>query len=119
MKKQLLIIITRGHEDEGMHATLGFVLGLNALTFGHDVTIFLTGEGVIWGYKGEADQINTRFFPPLVQIIHNFISKEGRVIICSSCSRACPTGVEFVEGSISGGLASVVPVIMSGQVLTF
>ena len=119
MKKKLLIIITRGFEDNGLHATLGFVLAMNTLTFGNDVTVFLTGEGVIWGYVGESDKVQQKYFPPLKQMMEDFTAKEGKLLVCSSCSRSCPIGMEMLPGAEIGGLASIVPNVMGGQTLVF
>ena len=84
--EKLFIILSTGKEDQGLKATLAFTLAVSALAYGHPVTVFLTGEGVVWSDTDESKKANIPNFPLLSSLINDFLDQKGELLLCSTCS---------------------------------
>ncbi len=84
-----VVILTHGKQDNGKAASLAFSCGLSGLTLGMPATIFLTGDGVFWGYNGSAEGITAKGFPNLKALIQQYVDLGGRILLCSACHKAC------------------------------
>lgn len=122
----VLIMITVGKADNGRSATMAFSAGMSALAMGHPATVFLTSDGSVWGFQGSADDIRVQGFPPLVELIDQYMEAGGKMIICSVCHKTCSTGnpesnptIDLVDGVTIGGFATVIGTCMGGMSFTF
>ncbi len=86
------IILTVGKSDNGKNATLAFSMGLSAAAMDQDTTIFLTGEGAVWGFERSAIGIVVQGFSPLEELIEEYLASGGRLLLCSICHKTCGTG---------------------------
>ncbi len=124
--QNVVVILTVGKSDNGKHATLAFSCGLAAIAMGHQAAIFLTGDGSVWGYKGSADGIRSQGFPPLDELIADYLGEGGRVIQCSVCHRTCSVGspdsaqsAEQFPQVETGGFTAVIDLALNGTSITF
>lgn len=122
----VLVMLTVGKSDNGKAATMAFSCGLSALAMGHPATVFLTSDGAIWGYKGSANEIRVQGFPPLADLIEQYSSAGGDMVICSVCHKTCSTGspdinptVEMLDTAQIGGFATIIERGMGGMSVTF
>lgn len=122
----VLIMLTVGKADNGKSATMAFSCGLSAIAMGHPATIFLTSDGSVWGYSGSAEGIRVQGFPPLSELITQYIGADGDLIICSVCHKTCSTGspdanptIEMIDGVQVGGFATIIERGMGGMSFTF
>lgn len=122
----VLVMLTVGKSDNGKAATMAFSCGMSALAMGHPATIFLTSDGSVWGYKGSADGIRVQGFPPLSDLIDQYVDAGGDLVICSVCHKTCSTGspdanptVEMLASVQIGGFATIIDRGMGGMSVTF
>ena len=121
-----VVILTKGKSDNGKNATLAFSCALSALAMGHVAAVFLTSDGAVWGYRGSAHGITVQGFPPLSQLIEQYLEDGGRLILCSVCHRTCSSGspeelptVEKLPQTEIGGFATILELAMGGIAVTF
>ena len=121
----VVIMLTSGKSDNGKNATLAFSCGLSALAMGQPTSLFLTSDGAVWGYEGSASGIAVQGFPPLEELIHEFIAADGRLLLCSVCHKTCGLGGSDVEQSDKrgraeiAGFATVVELAQRGTCISF
>ncbi|MCA9058659.1 MAG: DsrE family protein [Planctomycetaceae bacterium] len=89
---QVIIILTEGKSDNGRHAVLAFSCGLSALAMGQQAAVYLTSDGAVWGYTGSSEGITVPGFPPLQQLMDDYLATGGRLLLCSVCERTCGAG---------------------------
>ena len=71
-KKKLVVLITRGLDDE--RSSVAWSVANGAVNTGLDVTLFLTSSAVDWVRKGAADQAHLNpFDPPMQDMIQKMI----------------------------------------------
>jgi predicted peroxiredoxin len=63
------------------------VLANSALAAGGDVLLWLTVEGANLGRKGAADELISKSFPPVAQLLDTFIENGGRIGVCPPCGK--------------------------------
>ncbi len=124
--KNVVIIVTVGKADNGKNATMAFSCAMAAQALGHRVAVFLTSDGAVWGYRGSAHGIVVQGFPPLAELIKEFLDESGRLILCSVCHRTCGSGgpeeaasVEKLPQTEIGGFATIIDLATDGMAITF
>lgn len=124
--KNVVLILTKGKSDNGKNATLAFSCAISALAMGNEAAVFLTSDGAVWGYSGSADGITVQGFPPLPELIDQYLEQGGRLILCSVCHRTCSSGSPDIPPSVQklpqteiGGFATILELAMDGTVITF
>jgi len=88
---KMLIMLTTGPEDGGKRATLAFSAACCAAAMGTRTSVFLVGEGAVWGYVGRASGVQQPGFPPLEELVTDFVDAGGEGLICSACDQVCVT----------------------------
>ncbi len=124
--QNVVVILKVGKSDNGKNATLAFSCALSALAMGQKPAVFLTSDGAVWGYKGSATGIVVQGFPPLAELIKQYLDDGGRLILCSVCHRTCSTGspndpatTEKLPETEIGGFATILELAMDGFSVTF
>ena len=85
-KKKLVVVITRGLDDE--RASVAWSISNGAINAGLDLTVFLASSGVDWVRKGTADQAHLNpLDPPMIDMIRNVMDKGGAVCVCPPCAK--------------------------------
>ncbi len=87
--KNYLVLLTSGSEDGGKRATLAFCAACSAVALNKETQVFLVGDGGHWAYEGSADCVNQEGFPPLKELIQDFLELGGKIYICTTCERFC------------------------------
>lgn len=124
--QNVVVVLTAGKADNGKNATLAFSCGLASLAMGHPTHIFLTSDGAIWGYQGSANGIAVQGFPPLIELIDQYVLAMGKIILCSVCHRTCTVGTEDEAFAIRklpeiqiGGFATMLDLAIGGTTINF
>ena len=117
---QIMIHNTRGNEDVE-RASLAFVTANIALTSGQQATVLLTIEGVRLATRGYAAGLHADGFPPLSDLISQFVNGGGRLWVCGACAK--PRGIgeaDLIDGAKIIGAATAVEALVNGaQSLSF
>lgn len=87
--QSLTIMLMSGTEDGGKRATLAFVAALSAAAMERPVQVFLAGDGAIWGDPDQADRVEMPGFPPLAELIQEYLDLGGALLVCSTCEHFC------------------------------
>ena len=125
-EKNVVVLLTSGKSDNGKNATLAFSCALSSLALGQPTTVFLTSDGAVWGYHGSASGITVQGFPPLEELIAQYLESGGALLLCSVCHRTCsaggpddePHGRKLPQVNIAG-FATVVELSCNGVCITF
>ena len=122
----VVIMLTSGKSDNGKNATLAFSCGMSALALGQPTSMFLTSDGAVWGYKGSAQGITVQGFPPLNDLIQNYLDAGGRLLLCSVCHKTCSSGgpepgapAHMLEQTEIAGFATLVELAQQGTCISF
>lgn len=119
-KKKLLLIVTSGKNDGGLRAALAYSIAINALSFDYEVTMFLTGEGAIWGTVKIEDTEKNFGFPPISEMSKDLVEAGGKELLCFVCYHSCVTvGTVIREGVEVVGISSVIPYLAEGNAIVF
>ena len=85
-KKQLVVVIACGLEDEKM--SVAWSISNGAIKTGLEVTVFLTSSAVDCVRKGAADKVHLNPFDPTVgEMIQNLRSGGGKILVCPPCAK--------------------------------
>lgn len=124
MEKQFLVMLTTGKEDSGTRATLAFSCALASISMGLETSVFLTGDGSVWGLKESSVGIAVNGYPPLNKLIQEFLQADGKILLCSVCYRECetlatPYSKDTIAGVELGGFTKAVAIANDGSSMTF
>lgn len=85
-KKKLVIVITRGLDDE--RATVALTIANGGIASDLDVTLFLVASGVDLVRKGAVEKARMNpFDPPLKELVENIMAKGAGVLVCPPCAK--------------------------------
>ncbi len=87
---KILVHATHGKEDVE-RATLPFVLGNVSATADQETVVLLTIEGVRLATYGYADEVQKEGFPPLKDVMRQFLANGGQLWACGACAK--PRGI--------------------------
>jgi uncharacterized protein len=87
---KILVHATHGKEDVE-RATLPFVMGNVSATADQETVVLLTIEGVRLATYGYADEVQKEGFPPLKDVIRQFLDNGGQLWACGACAK--PRGI--------------------------
>lgn len=120
--KAFLVLLTSGSQDGGKRATLAFSAACSAVALDKETRVFLVGDGSHWAYEGSAGPVNQEGFPPLRELMQDFLEFGGKIYVCTTCEKVCslprdpqhvlktirkkeisPRGFSAVLGEMAGG----------------
>ncbi|MEB4591931.1 DsrE family protein [Candidatus Thiothrix sp. Deng01] len=124
--RHYVVVLTSGKEDGGKRATLAFAAACSAAAMDMNPHVFLIGDGSYWAYEGHTHGIHAAGFPPLEDLVENYLDLGGNLYVCSACDQVCsvapdnsfPLPAKRV-GIEPRGLASVLQYTVSGGSITF
>lgn len=111
---KILIYGSYGNDDPE-RAALAFIVGNTAVVSDNETVVFLTVEGVRLATKGYADDIQKEGFPPVRDLISDYLASGGTLIACAACCK--PRGIteaDLIEGAEIAGAARLVEYLASG-----
>lgn len=97
--KKMVVIATHGDEDPE-RATIPFVMANAGLASDTDVSVILQTTGVNLAVKGYAKHVRAEAFPPLTDLVKNFMEMGGKLMVCAPCIKS--RGIsedELIEGA--------------------
>jgi len=113
-KKKLVILITRGLDDE--RSSVAWSIANAGIASDLEVTVFLAASGVDWVRKGAADVARLNpLDPTLKDMIENLMSNGGNVLVCPPCAKVRGYSEEdLIEGAIIAGAPAMLEVVKQG-----
>jgi len=113
-KKQLVVVIACGLEDERM--SVAWSVSNGAISTGLDVTVFLTSSAVDCVRKGAADRVHLNPLDPTVgDMIKNVTSRGGRILVCPPCAKVRGYEEEdLLDGVVITGSGAIHQLIKDG-----
>jgi len=113
-KKQFVIVITCGLDDERM--SVAWSISNGAVNNGFDVTIFLASSGVDCVRKGAADKVHLNpLDPPLIDMINHVRNNGGKILACPPCAEVRNyTADDLLPGVIITGSGAIHELIRDG-----
>ena len=113
-KKKLVIVITRGLDDE--RSSVAWSIANAGIASDLEVTVFLAASGVDWVRKGAADAPHLNpLDPPLKDLIGNLMSDGGNVLVCPPCAKVRGYSEEdLIEGVTIAGAPAMLEVVKQG-----
>jgi predicted peroxiredoxin len=113
-KKKLVVLITRGLDDE--RSSVAWSIANGGINSGLDVTIFLTSSGIDWVRKGAADNVHLNpFDPPMKEMIDNVMNNGCSVLACPPCAAVRNYKQEdLLSGVIITGSGAMHELILQG-----
>ena len=112
--KKLAIVVSRGLDDE--RATVALTIANAGIASGQQVTLFMVSSGVDVIRKGAADNVHMNpLDPPMKELIDNFQSNGGRILVCPPCARVRGyTDDDFIDGVQVVGSPALHALILDG-----
>jgi len=113
-KQKLVIVLTRGMDDE--RSSVAWSIANASLACDFEVTMFLTSSGLDWVRKGAADRAHLNpFDPPMKDLIHGFLEQGGVVMACPPCAQVRGYSEEsFIDGVVVAGAPAMLEKIKAG-----
>ncbi len=113
-KKQLVVVITCGLEDEKM--SVAWSISNGAISSGLEVTVFLTSSAVDCVRKGAADKVRLNPIDPTVgDMINNLTSRGGKILVCPPCIEVRGYSQEdLLDGVVITGSGAIHALIKEG-----
>lgn len=102
-------------QDDPDRSTVAFVVANAAVASDKETIVFLSTEGVRLSQRGHADAIHEEGFAPLKELMTNFASAGGKILVCSPCfkKRKLDEGL-LVDGAVIVGGAKLVEFLSDG-----
>lgn len=113
-KKKLVIVLTRGLDDE--RSSVAWSIANAGIASDMQVTMFLAAAGADWARRGASDAPHLNpMDPPLRDLIGNFLSNGGRILVCPPCAKVRGyTEEHLVPGATLAGAPAMLEVVKQG-----
>ena len=115
------IIITASHgKEDPERAHVPFAVGNAALTFDHEVQIWLQGPSVNLVRKNYLDGLVFPPWPPLKQLIEDFLKNGGKIFLCGPCLKTHQIEEkDYIPGPKPAGAALLVQESIGATVFNY
>lgn len=113
-KKKLVIVISRGFDDE--RASVAWSIANAGIASDMEVTVFLVASGVDWVRKGAADVARLNpLDPTLKDMVGNVMSAGAGVLVCPPCAKVRGYGEDdLLDGVTIAGAPAMLEVVKQG-----
>jgi predicted peroxiredoxin len=113
-KKKLVVLITRGFDDE--RSSVAWSVANGGIASGLEVTVFLTSSAVDWVRKGAADHAHLNpFDPTMKEMIDKLMTSGGKVLVCPPCAKVRGLAAEdLLDGVVVTGSGAMHELIKQG-----
>jgi predicted peroxiredoxin len=113
-KQKLVIVITRGLDDE--RSSVAWSIANAGIASDFEVTVFLAASGVDWVRKGAAGVAHLNpVDPPLRDLIGNFMGGGGKILVCPPCAKVRGYSEDsLVDGVTVAGAPAMLEVVKQG-----
>ena len=115
------IVITSSHgKEDPERAHIPFAVANAALQFDHEVQVWLQGPSVNLCRIGYTEGLVFPPFPPIKQLIDDFISQGGKIFLCGPCLKAHQIDEkDFISGPKPAGAALLVQESLGATVFNY
>jgi len=114
-KEKIIYIVTHAGEDPE-RASLPFVLASAAQVMEVEAVIALQGTAVYLAKKGYLEHVFAAGLPPLQDLISNYLSEGGKLLVCLPCIRERKIDEsDLIEGSTPTAAAALTQEILSAN----
>lgn len=119
-KPKLVVMVTHGPENPEL-ATIPFVMATTALASDVDVLMGFQGNGALLAMKGIGERVAAPGFPPLKELMDNYVEAGGKMYICGPCVKSrMITQEQLVKGaSVANAATFVVECVEATNVLVY
>ena len=119
-KRKLVILVTRGADDE--RSSVAWSVANGGVNTGLDVTIFLASSGVEWARKGVAENARPNpLDPPVKDMMQTLLDAGVGIFVCPPCAEV--RGIkeqDLIDGAVlSGSVAMHEPIKAGAATLSF
>ena len=116
-----ILIPNSNGKEHVERASLALVAANTALVSGQQATVLLTIEGVRVATRGYAQGLQAEGFPPLDDLLTQFVNGNGTLWVCGACAKPRQiTAADLLPGAQIIGAATVIEALVSGvQSLSF
>ena len=113
-KKELVIVITHGLDDERASVAWGIANG--GINSGLGVTILLTSSAVDWVRKGAADAVHLNSIdPPMKDMIQKQRDSGCTILVCPPCAKVRGySQADLLDGVVITGSGAMHELIKQG-----
>jgi predicted peroxiredoxin len=113
-KKALVLVITRGLDDE--RSSVAWSIANAGIASDFEVTVFLAASGVDWVRKGAAEVAHLNpVDPPLRDLIGNLLSNGGKILVCPPCAKVRGYSEnDLIDGVTVAGAPAMLEVVKQG-----
>ena len=113
-KKKLVILITRGLDDE--RSSVAWSIANGGIKSGLEVTVFLASAGVDWVRKGAADEAHLNpLDPPIKEMIMDVMASGSTIMVCPPCAEVRGyTQKDLIDGVVITGSLAMHEIIKQG-----
>jgi len=113
-KQKLVIVITRGLDDE--RSSVAWSIANAGLASDFEVTVFLAAAGVDWVRKGAADVAHLNpVDPSMKELIGNVMAAGGTVLVCPPCAKVRGYAQEdLIDGVTVAGAPAMLEAVKQG-----
>lgn len=115
------IIITSSHgKEDPERAHIPFAVANAALTFDHEVQVWLQGPSVNLCRKNYTEGLVFPPFPPIKKLIDDFLANGGKIFLCGPCLKAHQIEEsDYIEGPKPAGAAMLVQESLNATVFNY
>lgn len=116
-----ILIHNSNGKEHVERASLALVAANTALVSGQQATVLLTIEGVRVATRGYAQGLQAEGFPPLADLLAQFVNGNGTLWVCGACAKPRQiTEADLLPGAQIIGAATAIEALVSGaQSLSF
>lgn len=113
-KKKLVIVVSRGFDDE--RASVAWSIANGGIKSGLDMSMFLVSSGVDWVRKGAAKLARPNSQdPPMDEMIRNVINAGCTIMVCPPCAKVRGyTEKDLFDGVVITGSGAMHELIKQG-----
>ncbi|MEW8248527.1 MAG: DsrE family protein [Candidatus Thiodiazotropha endolucinida] len=113
-QKKLVIVVTRGCDDE--RASVAWSVANSGIATGYEVTMFLVSAGADWARRGAAENARPNpLDPPVKEMMQTIIDSGGSILVCPPCAKVRGYDQDdLIEGAELAGSVAMLGVVSNG-----
>jgi predicted peroxiredoxin len=114
--KEKIVYLTTYSGENPEKASLPFVLANAALSMDIDAVVALQGPAVYLAKKGYLQHVFAAGLPPLKDLVENFVSTGGRLLVCVPCIKERRIDEsELIDGAVPTAAAKLTLEMLSAK----
>jgi uncharacterized protein involved in oxidation of intracellular sulfur len=113
--EKIVYIVTHAGEDPD-RATLPLVMANGAQVMEVEAVVILQGTGVYLAKKGYLEHVHAPGLPPLKDLMDNFLSEGGKLLVCNPCIKERKIEQsDLIEGATLTAAAAVTQELLTAK----